>query len=90
MPAAPGYNRACGGLDPSEFRSNAMADQFKKRFDRLQDRKRRMAEDVVDPDAPPIPDEPVEQARADRTAGRNDPCPCGSGKKFKKCCGKAT
>ena len=22
--------------------------------------------------------------------GRNDPCPCGSGKKFKKCCGKET
>ena len=22
------------------------------------------------------------------TAGRNDPCPCGSGKKFKKCCGR--
>jgi len=22
--------------------------------------------------------------------GRNDPCPCGSGKKFKKCCGKAS
>ena len=22
-----------------------------------------------------------------KTAGRNDPCPCGSGKKFKKCCG---
>jgi len=21
-------------------------------------------------------------------AGRNEPCPCGSGKKFKKCCGK--
>lgn len=21
--------------------------------------------------------------------GRNDPCPCGSGKKFKQCCGKA-
>jgi hypothetical protein len=21
------------------------------------------------------------------TAGRNDPCPCGSGKKFKRCCG---
>ena len=20
-------------------------------------------------------------------AGRNDPCPCGSGKKYKKCCG---
>ena len=22
-----------------------------------------------------------------RKTGRNDPCPCGSGKKFKKCCG---
>ncbi len=22
-----------------------------------------------------------------KTAGRNDPCPCGSGKKYKKCCG---
>jgi preprotein translocase subunit SecA len=21
--------------------------------------------------------------------GRNEPCPCGSGKKYKKCCGKA-
>jgi preprotein translocase subunit SecA len=24
---------------------------------------------------------------SDRKAGRNDPCPCGSGKKYKKCCG---
>jgi uncharacterized protein len=22
--------------------------------------------------------------------GRNDPCPCGSGKKYKQCCGKPT
>jgi uncharacterized protein YecA (UPF0149 family) len=30
-----------------------------------------------------------EQDRRQRqaTAGRNDPCPCGSGIKFKKCCG---
>ncbi|MCL5037387.1 MAG: preprotein translocase subunit SecA [Chloroflexi bacterium] len=25
--------------------------------------------------------------RRDKKVGRNDPCPCGSGKKFKKCCG---
>ena len=25
--------------------------------------------------------------RADPKVGRNEPCPCGSGKKFKKCCG---
>lgn len=26
--------------------------------------------------------------KAKQTIGRNDPCPCGSGKKFKNCCGK--
>ena len=26
--------------------------------------------------------------RKPRKIGRNDPCPCGSGKKYKKCCGK--
>jgi preprotein translocase subunit SecA len=25
--------------------------------------------------------------RVDKHVGRNDPCPCGSGKKYKKCCG---
>ena len=24
----------------------------------------------------------------EKKAGRNEPCPCGSGKKYKKCCGK--
>lgn len=28
------------------------------------------------------------QAMSDKEAGRNDPCPCGSGKKYKNCCGK--
>ena len=26
--------------------------------------------------------------RKPKKVGRNDPCPCGSGKKYKKCCGK--
>jgi len=26
--------------------------------------------------------------RAKKTPGRNDPCPCGSGKKYKQCCGR--
>jgi uncharacterized protein YecA (UPF0149 family) len=29
---------------------------------------------------------PVEPIQAAAEPGRNDPCPCGSGKKFKKCC----
>ncbi len=24
----------------------------------------------------------------EKAIGRNDPCPCGSGKKYKNCCGK--
>ena len=28
--------------------------------------------------------------RASERVGRNDPCPCGSGKKYKQCCGKPT
>ena len=28
-----------------------------------------------------------EPKKADKKPGRNDPCPCGSGKKYKKCCG---
>ncbi len=35
---------------------------------------------------PPVKTEPV---RAEKKIGRNDPCPCGSGKKYKQCHGKA-
>lgn len=39
-------------------------------------------------DGGPIPQAPVR--REAPKVGRNDPCPCGSGKKYKKCCeGKA-
>ena len=37
-------------------------------------------------------EQPVRAApfvRDDRKVGRNEPCPCGSGKKFKQCCGRA-
>jgi len=30
---------------------------------------------------------PKQVRRETPKVGRNDPCPCGSGKKFKKCCG---
>ncbi len=44
-----------------------------------------------EPSAPPPPEEvarPVVHASAFERAGRNDPCPCGSGKKFKFCHGR--
>ena len=32
--------------------------------------------------------EKKEPIRVEKTVGRNEPCPCGSGKKYKQCCGK--
>jgi len=37
---------------------------------------------------PPPPATKTPFVRTGRKIGRNEPCPCGSGKKFKQCCGK--
>jgi preprotein translocase subunit SecA len=42
--------------------------------------------DAHEPDA--FQDLPPEPVRTTQKPGRNDPCPCGSGKKYKKCCGR--
>lgn len=50
--------------------------------------------EITDPTGAPLPDWWLELPtfeRANRLAnflktGRNEPCPCGSGKKYKKCC----
>ena len=44
-------------------------------------------EDITDLELLSNTPEPV---KVDKKIGRNEPCPCGSGKKYKKCCGKAT
>jgi len=33
-------------------------------------------------------EEPNQPVKKENKVGRNDPCPCGSGKKYKKCCGR--
>ncbi|HET9401068.1 MAG TPA: SEC-C metal-binding domain-containing protein, partial [Candidatus Acidoferrales bacterium] len=38
----------------------------------------------------PAQAEPPKPVRSGAKVGRNDPCPCGSGKKYKKCCGANT
>ena len=49
-----------------------------------------LAQDMADQAAAtgPMKVQPIK--REAPRVGRNDPCPCGSGKKFKKCCGKGT
>lgn len=46
-------------------------------------RRKKVAEPIVTGDA-----ESNKPVRNEKKVGRNDPCPCGSGKKYKKCCGQ--
>jgi hypothetical protein len=46
-------------------------------------------DDIIDLPPPEIPEYiPPQPYIAPPKVGRNNPCPCGSGKKYKKCCGK--
>jgi len=76
--------------------------ELKSRFDRLftggdpamqktldQLREMFMSETQSGPVAEPVRDLPAAPfVRSAPKVGRNDPCPCGSGVKYKKCCGK--
>ena len=70
-----------------------MAKRVDDKGDRFHDRekqKKDYAKQLPTDDEPPLPP-PVEPIRAEEaTPKRNDPCPCGSGKKYKQCCGKAS
>ncbi len=43
---------------------------------------------IVQPESEPVDDEPpIPIVETKPRVGRNEPCPCGSGRKYKKCCG---
>ncbi len=46
------------------------------------------AREVPPPPPPEGEGKPAPYRRAGRKIGRNEPCPCGSGKKYKHCCGR--
>ncbi len=78
-----------------------IGDRFEKRKDkgRLGDlAKRKRSTDDLDAEEAALAAAKEERAKdpdkyqltkGDQQPGRNEPCPCGSGKKYKKCCGKA-
>ena len=66
-----------GEMDIEDFRKQILTMEMPSeaiRFDLL----RQLAD--IKPSAP--------QPEKQKKVGRNDPCPCGSGKKYKRCCGK--
>ncbi len=44
--------------------------------------------DPQNPNQPPAPQQKTQPVRVEQKVGRNEPCPCGSGKKYKKCHGR--
>lgn len=62
-------------LNPKRDMSNTLSDMLYEDDD-----------DFCEEDSSWEPEEPF--VREEPKTGRNDPCPCGSGKKYKKCCGK--
>jgi preprotein translocase subunit SecA len=68
-----------------------LSERYKqKQRDKDLDRRRRsgMTADEIEAEEELLEStEKVEKFKAEDTPGRNDPCPCGSGKKYKKCCG---
>ncbi len=71
-PSAPGAPDLVGALRASH---PGLQDTLRRRRGQLQRLGRRLRAAPAPPPPPPA------------KVGRNDPCPCGSGKKFKKCCG---
>ena len=63
-------------------------DQFDRQFERKREANERYKKTLPGEDDAPLPP-PPEPIKADhKEVGRNDPCPCGSGKKYKQCCMK--
>ncbi|MDD5119936.1 MAG: preprotein translocase subunit SecA [Candidatus Omnitrophica bacterium] len=79
QPAKPDRFQGVFGSLPKEF-SHPATDQFQVSL-RQDEAEESDAVPQQKPDSKPVqPNQPK--------VGRNDPCPCGSGKKYKKCCGK--
>lgn len=72
-----------------------MADRIGKHHDRIEkakkleefDNRARSKDDIEAEKELLKKTKKVDPIQAKDAPGRNDPCPCGSGKKFKKCCG---
>lgn len=76
---------ACPGFEAEVKKRH---ERMKILFNRaLQRRQPTSSPQTVEAWAPPTP-QPQVGAKSPVKAGRNDPCPCGSGRKFKKCCGR--
>ena len=71
------------GMEKMSKHKDSGADRFHKKLDRDKDYKKQLPGE----DEEPLPT-PVEPIQSNEKPGRNSPCTCGSGKKYKQCCCK--
>ena len=71
------------GRTPRRSRAVTSVDDMEEAFQRRKRRELEQARMAGAGDQGPV----QQVVRSGNKVGRNDPCPCGSGKKYKKCCG---
>ncbi|RVU53827.1 preprotein translocase subunit SecA [Anaerosphaera multitolerans] len=92
--------RAVGQTDPVRAYAQEGFDMFEEMNEAIKEDTVKMLYHIVNPEIQRVrvakeidtvnPDTGKQQPykRKDKKVGRNDPCPCGSGKKYKNCCGR--
>ena len=76
-------SRGGNGDHPRKRRAQTNIDDMEEAFQRKKKRELEQARMAGSGDAQQV----QQVVRSGEKIGRNDPCPCGSGKKYKKCCG---
>ena len=70
--------------DTSSVMLNMNVDAFRAMIERVN----RQRQEYMANKEGSTPNQAKQPAKSEKVVGRNDPCPCGSGKKYKNCCGK--
>ncbi|MFQ5490843.1 MAG: SEC-C metal-binding domain-containing protein [Phycisphaerae bacterium] len=63
------------------------ADDASERYHKRRERQDARSKQLPGEDDEPLPP-PADTIRSGQKPKRNEPCPCGSGKKYKQCCGR--
>jgi len=80
--------RAYGQLDPLVEYKNEGHRMFQKLISTIESNVAQNIFKITVQKEKPAFTQVVSSSGRNKNVGRNDPCPCGSGKKYKKCCGK--
>ncbi len=84
--------------EPDETENNSSLDESKKNYSeddikaaagKFMEREQVAKPTSTNADGSEAPNRTIRKTQKQKI-GRNDPCPCGSGKKYKKCCGRNT